>query len=184
MVPTDPKFNPTAMNQHPARSCGDCTACCDGWLQIEVRGHPVRKGSPCPFSTAGRCTIYPDRPQHPCREFVCGWLTASSPLPDWMRPDKSRLILLAANFIWRGLTVDVAVAVGERPKTKALDWMQRFSAETRRPLIYQIDDAWFALARQPSSPRSRREWHAAKSRGTINARPCIATVIRAHRNIR
>src|SRR5947209_6989455 len=87
----------TAMNPPPARSCGECTACCDGWLQIEVRGHAVRKGSPCPFSTAGRCTIYPDRPQHPCREFVCGWLTASSPLPDWMRPDKSHLILLAAN---------------------------------------------------------------------------------------
>ena len=21
------------------RICGNCTACCDGWLQIEVRGH-------------------------------------------------------------------------------------------------------------------------------------------------
>lgn len=133
------------MKQPLARSCGDCTACCDGWLQIEVRGHAVGKGSPCPFSAAGRCTIYSERPQHPCREFVCGWLTASSPLPDWMRPDKSHLILLAANFVWRGLMVDVAVAVGERPKTKALEWMLRFSAETRRPLIYQIDDDWFAV---------------------------------------
>jgi hypothetical protein len=134
----------TAVSPHARRSCGDCTACCDGWLQIEVRGHAVRKGSPCPFSAAGRCTIYPDRPRHPCREFVCGWLTASSPLPDWMRPDRSQLILLAANFVWRGLAVDVAVAVGEHPKTKALDWMKRFSAETRRPLIYQVDDEWFA----------------------------------------
>jgi hypothetical protein len=41
--------------------------------------------------------------------------------------------------------VDVAVAVGERPKTKALDWMKRFSGETKRPLIYQINDDWFAF---------------------------------------
>src|SRR5262249_20580803 len=83
------------------RDCGTCTACCDGWLQIEVRGHQVRPGKPCPFRVDHGCSIYGERPQHPCREFVCGWLVASSPLPDWMRPDKSDLIMLAANFDWR-----------------------------------------------------------------------------------
>src|SRR5664280_2676368 len=58
------------------------------------------------------------RPQHPCREFICGWLIASSPLPEWMRPDKSDMIMLAANFFWHGLPVDVVVAAGDRPKRK------------------------------------------------------------------
>ena len=111
------------------RSCGSCTACCDGWLQIEVRGHQVRPGKPCPFSVQHGCSIYSERPQHPCREFVCGWLVASSPLPDWMRPDKSDLIMLAANFVWHGLPVDVVVAAGARPKKKALDWLMKFSTE-------------------------------------------------------
>jgi len=128
-----------------ARDCGNCTACCDGWLKIEVRGHPVRPGTPCPFRTDCGCSIYAERPQHPCREFVCGWLVASSPLPDWMRPDKSDVILLAANFSWQGLPVDVAVAAGARPRKKALDWLMRFCSERRRCLMYQMDDEWFAF---------------------------------------
>ncbi len=127
------------------RSCGGCTACCDGWLKIEVRGHQVRPGRPCPFSVDHRCSIYAERPSDPCREFICGWLVELSPLPDWMRPDKSDAIMLAANFTWRGLPVDVIVPVGARPKRKALDWLMRFSAENRRLLIYQIGDEWFAF---------------------------------------
>jgi hypothetical protein len=133
------------LNQPLARSCGSCTACCDGWLQIEVRGHRVSPGTPCPFSAGNQCSIYSERPQHPCREFVCGWLVASSPLPDWMRPDKSDMIMLAANFFWRGLPVDVLVPAGDAPRKKALDWMMKFSAEKRRLLIYQVNDEWFAF---------------------------------------
>ena len=110
-----------------------------------MRGHDVRPGKPCPFSIVHQCAIYPERPQHPCREFVCGWLVASSPLPDWMRPDRADMIMLAANVFWRGLPVDVAVAVGERPRKKALDWLMAFSAENRRLLIYQVKDEWFAF---------------------------------------
>jgi hypothetical protein len=89
----------------------------------------------------------PERPQHPCREFVCGWLLNLSPLPDWMRPEQSDMIMLAANFFWRGLPVDVAVAAGGRPRKKALDWLMAFSAEHRRLLIYQVKDEWFAFGR-------------------------------------
>ena len=62
-----------------------------------------------------------------------------------MRPDKSDMIMLAANFIWHGMPVDVLVAAGERPKKKALDWMMRFSSEKTRLLIYQLKDDWFAF---------------------------------------
>lgn len=69
----------------------------------------------------------------------------SSPLPEWMRPDKSDMIMLASNFIWQGRPVDVAVAVGDRPKKKALDWLKKFSLENKRLLIYQIEQDWFAF---------------------------------------
>ena len=110
-----------------------------------MRGHRVSPGTPCPFSAGNQCSIYSERPQHPCREFVCGWLVDSSPLPDWMRPDKSDMIMLAANFFWRGLPVDVLVPAGDAPRKKALDWMMKFSAEKRRLLIYQVNDEWFAF---------------------------------------
>jgi hypothetical protein len=62
-----------------------------------------------------------------------------------MRPDKSDMIMLAANFQWRGLPVDVIVPVGARPKRKALDWLMRFSTANRRLLLYQIEGEWFAF---------------------------------------
>jgi hypothetical protein len=127
------------------RSCGGCTACCDGWLKIEVRGTAVAPGRPCPFRADHGCSIYAERPIDPCRKFICGWLVGSSPLPDWMRPDRSDMIMLAANFSWRGLPVDVIVPVGEQPKRKALDWLMQFSAANRRLLLYQIKDEWFAF---------------------------------------
>jgi hypothetical protein len=62
-----------------------------------------------------------------------------------MRPDKSDMIMLAANFTWHGLPVDVAVAAGTRPKRKALDWLMKFASEKKRLLIYQVEDDWFAF---------------------------------------
>ena len=55
------------------------------------------------------------------------------------------MIMLAANFAWRGLPVDVVVPVGEQPKKKALDWLTRFCAENRRLLVYQTGGEWFAF---------------------------------------
>jgi hypothetical protein len=62
-----------------------------------------------------------------------------------MRPDKSDMIMLAANFIWHGLPVDVVVPAGNRPKRKALDWLMKFSSENKRLLIYQVNEDWFAF---------------------------------------
>jgi hypothetical protein len=62
-----------------------------------------------------------------------------------MRPDKSDMIMLAANFLWRGVQVDIVVAAGERPKRKALDWLIKFSSANKRPLIYQMNEEWFAF---------------------------------------
>jgi len=62
-----------------------------------------------------------------------------------MRPDKAQLILLAANFMWQGQPVDIAVPVGDGPKPKALDWLKKFCSSRRRMLLYQIKDEWFAF---------------------------------------
>ncbi|HEY5682465.1 MAG TPA: SEC-C metal-binding domain-containing protein, partial [Sulfuricaulis sp.] len=29
------------------RHCGTCTACCDGWVRMNIRGHEVYPGKPC-----------------------------------------------------------------------------------------------------------------------------------------
>jgi hypothetical protein len=128
-----------------SRSCGSCSACCDGWLQIEVAGHKVDRGQPCPFSSGHNCINYAGRPVDPCQLFICGWLMPRSPLPEWMRPDQAGMILLPSQFLWNDLPVDVAVAVGDAPKTKALTWLKAFCERFRRPLLYQVGAEWFAF---------------------------------------
>jgi hypothetical protein len=137
------------LNEHSLpggeRECGSCTACCDGWLKIEIRGHQVRPGIKCPFSTANGCDIYQDRPEDPCRKFVCGWLAHRSPLPEWMRPDRSKVILLTASFSWRGIPVDAAVPAGENPEQAALAWLTEFYALRKKLLVYKTGDEWYAF---------------------------------------
>jgi hypothetical protein len=145
----------------PARACGTCTACCDGWLKIEVYGHKVDRGQPCPFSSGHDCTIYDRRPQVPCREFECAWRLRNSPLPEWMRPDKADTIVLASNFVWRGVPVDVAVPIGERPKRKALEWLKAFATARQRLLLFAIAGDWYAFG----PPAFQTEMHERIGRG-------------------
>jgi len=129
----------------PARVCGPCTACCDGWLKITIEGQSVEPGRKCQFSSGTDCTNYAGRPVDPCQKFTCGWLAKQSPLPDWMRPDKGRVILLASYFKWHNFAVDVAVPVAEGIAEDAFAWLTHFAASTKRLLIYQLDKEWYAF---------------------------------------
>ena len=139
--------NDDMQSNRPAESgrhCGGCVACCDGSLRITVDTQEVKPGTPCPHCTGTGCAIYERRPRDPCQQFICGWLARASPLPEWMRPDRAGLLMLAAAFQWRGLAVDVAVPTGTGPTPEALEWLRQFSHERRRPLVYQLDDEWYA----------------------------------------
>src|SRR6202023_3864718 len=49
------------------RQCGPCTACCDGWLKIEVYGHQVDRGQPCPGGNGRDDRLSERSGRHPCR---------------------------------------------------------------------------------------------------------------------
>ncbi|WP_294949603.1 hypothetical protein [Sulfurivirga sp.] len=118
------------------RQCDGCTACCDGWVRIDVPGYEAWPGHPCPYSTGSGCADYDNRPEFPCRRFVCGWLLPDSPLPDWMKPDKAKVMVLFNQLQWQGLPVDVALPVGKRIPPRALRWLQQFAEQHGRPLIW------------------------------------------------
>lgn len=124
------------MNKHVIRECQPCTACCDGWVQMEINGVPVYPGSPCPHSTGRGCDAYDKRPKDPCDLFNCGWITDDSPLPDWMKPSNSKVLVIFDKLVWNGLPVDLAVPVGKRIPPRALKWLQEFSTKQMRPLLY------------------------------------------------
>ncbi len=60
------------------RQCQPCTACCDGWVQITVKGCEAYPGHPCPHSTGEGCDDYENRPVDPCRKFECAWVKSGS----------------------------------------------------------------------------------------------------------
>ena len=118
------------------RECQPCTACCDGWLQIRVNGVAVHPGRPCPHSTGSGCNDYEHRPVDPCVHFICGWRMNNSPLPDWMKPSNSKVIVLFNQWTWRGFPVDVAVPVGKRIPPRSLKWLQQFAEANNRMLLH------------------------------------------------
>jgi hypothetical protein len=95
------------------RACGECTACCDGWVVGVIEGHEMKPGTPCHFRGDHCCGIYERRPQHPCREFICGWLQPGNPFPESFRPD--RLGVLVIPMKWRGREAYVLRSAGRDP---------------------------------------------------------------------
>ncbi len=59
-----------------------------------------------------------------------------SPLPDWMKPNQSKVVVLFNQSAWRGLPVDVAVPVGRKIPPRALNWLKQFAETHNRALLY------------------------------------------------
>jgi hypothetical protein len=60
----------------------------------------------------------------------------NSPLPEWMKPNNARVVVLFDQHRWRGYPVDVAVPVGRRIPPRALKWLQQFAETNNRMLLY------------------------------------------------
>lgn len=118
-----------------ARACGECTACCDGWMKGTVEGHEMFPGQPCHFRGDHCCTIYERRPEYPCRRFVCGWLQPASPFPEEFRPDRLGVIVIPMR--WQGREAYVLRSAGRDPDESLLAWMRDFCRRTGRPLFYE-----------------------------------------------
>ena len=73
--------------------CGDCTACCEGWLRGDVHGVIMEPGTPCTFLNklcVEGCAIYKDRPKM-CKDYSCVYLTFD--LDESFRPNECGFIM-------------------------------------------------------------------------------------------
>ena len=84
-----------------ARECGDCQACCEGWLTATILDQELGPGTGCRHRCAQGCGIYASRPDNPCRVFRCGWLRGDANLPADLRPDLSGVIVIS-DRPWQG----------------------------------------------------------------------------------
>jgi hypothetical protein len=129
--------NVTALVPDASRSCGTCTACCDGWLTGNIRGHEMSVGVPCHFRGAGGCTIYEDRPADPCRGFFCAWRLSGNPFPESFRPDRLGVIVLTTQ--WRDRVAYYLVPAGRELDETFLEWMRKYSTATGTPFAFKLN---------------------------------------------
>jgi hypothetical protein len=95
----------------------------------------MRPGVPCHFLGQQGCSIYQQRPEQPCRNFVCGWLAPESPFPEHFRPDRLGVIIIRTR--WREQPAYLLLSAGRDPDDKLLQWMQALAIRTGRPFFYE-----------------------------------------------
>jgi len=116
------------------RNCQPCTACCEGWLDIDNPLAKAHLGTACTHCTNEGCDIYNERPQDPCRNFHCAWRQEGSLLPYAMRLDQSGVIVMTDQLQWQGEDVIVAVATGSRIPARTFHWLCSLAHLTSRQL--------------------------------------------------
>ena len=114
------------------RTCGECTACCEGWLPNQVDEARISPGSPCRHCERGGCDIYELRPVHPCRTFHCDWLKNQN-LPDWLIPSRSKVILFKGYFRWQrpssSVLVKMMFVAGPKMPGRTQHWLNEYARE-------------------------------------------------------
>ena len=118
------------------RSCGACTACCDGWLSGEAHGQTFYPARPCVYRGRGGCTIYEDRPEHPCRSFLCAWIE-SFDFPAWMKPSEANVIV--KRDFQDGIAFLDVIEMGQRLDSRVLSWLVMYALQNKINLRYEVD---------------------------------------------
>ena len=125
------------------RQCGDCTACCDGRLSLNIFGNKW-VGRPCHYLAEGvGCTIYKNRPQSPCKTFECGWLKDKTfKYPEWLKPNKSGFILMDWKRTKTKIPYIIAIAnKDEEFKTDAVFWLMNYCDENNINIEFILQGA-------------------------------------------
>ena len=115
------------------RTCGNCTACCEGWLHDESL--EMEAGKPCQHCTSRGCAIYDNRPEEPCRTFRCEWLKNEESFDDEMRPDRCGAILISDRPFKQWDVIRV-IPVGVSVPKPTLSTVMKHAAESEKPLIW------------------------------------------------
>jgi hypothetical protein len=122
------------------RECGGCTICCDGWATGEAHGHKFYPGRKCFFVGEKGCTIYKDRPQEPCINFNCKWLTDDR-IPEWMKPNLVNVLIAEENKM--GIKFLTVKEAGKKLDSEVLSWIVLAHLTGIYPNIrYELNGGW------------------------------------------
>lgn len=121
------------------RECDGCTACCDGWLKGQSYGHHFQPGRPCHFKCETGCSIYDKRPETPCQNYNCEWLT-NYEIPEWMKPNIAKVIITKRP--WTGGEYLEVSEMGEKIDSTILNWFFMYHCVSNIPVRIQVCGGW------------------------------------------
>lgn len=120
------------------KSCGECKECCTGALKVEVKNFIVEKGKNCPFlnkkETDKGCSIYSERPGQ-CIKYQCWW-KLNDDIPDFMRPDISKILVTnktAKQFDY----LDVIAVANHQMPYEGLSHVLKYAVLTKKNIIWR-----------------------------------------------
>ena len=119
------------------RECGNCHKCCDGWLKGNVNGKSFYPGKPCHFVLSRKgCTIYENRPDNPCKSYVCEWLV-NDDFPEWFKPELSNVLINKRNV--SGHNFYCLKECGIKIDSAALNWFIQYALTNNYNIVYEVD---------------------------------------------
>lgn len=119
------------------RKCGNCTKCCEGYLNGKVKDKSFYEGKPCHFVAIGKgCSIYKDRPLDPCITYRCAWLTDEN-LPEWFKPNAINAIVDFRKI--KHIKYINVVEAGETLKVEVLSWLILYALNNGLNLHWTIN---------------------------------------------
>lgn len=119
------------------RSCDGCTKCCEGWLTANIHGEEMYPGKPCQFVEKGvGCTIYDNRPQDPCKNFMCFW-RADGIVPIEFKPSEIGSLITIQRI--DDMDYYSLVECGEKLDSKFLSWFVTYALSNLLNALWTVD---------------------------------------------
>jgi Fe-S-cluster containining protein len=97
------------------------------------------RGRKCFFVNKNGCSIYSDRPENPCKTYLCAWLTDDK-LPEWLKPSESNVICT-----WRYIAqIDEKyleiIECDQKMSVEILSWIIHFYVQTKTTPLVTFQD--------------------------------------------
>ena len=125
----------------PERTCDGCTACCEGWLPGEAYGKKFYPGSPCYYKCESKCSIYEDRPETPCRTYLCEW-RQNLDFPEWLKPSISKVIVSRKHDEILNESFFTVTEMGQKIDSSILTWLFKYFLEKKISMMIQVGGGW------------------------------------------
>lgn len=120
-----------------AKSCKNCTKCCEGYLSANIRGHEMTLGTPCFFVTQNvGCREYDLRPTDPCVGFECEW-KRNPYFEEWLSPNNSGILFSRQYLKPSNIPFLQITEAGATLTPKILTWAIKYSEKNLLNLMWK-----------------------------------------------